>query len=75
MERGCSAGSLPALEPPLVLPPLLARCIAAMRRKCLSCLFDMWRLENGTCTTTKPGRGPPANQPAPPPGFAYDVPK
>src|SRR5437660_1058534 len=44
-----------------------------MRRKCLSCLFDMWRLENGTCTTTKPGRGPPANQPAPAPGFAPDA--
>ena len=72
----CSGGSLLATAPPLLEPPpLLARCIIAMRSQCLSCLFDMCRLENGTCTTTKPGRGPPLNQPAPPPGFANDVPK
>lgn len=29
----------------------------------------------GTCTTTKPERGAPWNQPAPPPGLAPDVPK
>lgn len=29
----------------------------------------------GTCTTTKPERAAPWNQPAPPPGFDPEVPK
>src|SRR5437868_10020135 len=76
MCRCWSGGSLLAAAPPLLLPPPVAALrIAAMRRKCLSCLFDMCRLENGTWTTTKPGRALPLNQPAPPPGFANVVPK
>ena len=37
--------------------------------------FEKCMLSNGTCTTTKPGRGAPLNQPAPPPGLADVVPK
>jgi hypothetical protein len=74
-KPGWSGGSLLLLAPWALPPPLLALIRAAIRIACLSAFFDMCMLSNGTCTTTKPGRGAPLNQPAPPPGFADDVPK
>jgi hypothetical protein len=59
----------------LLWPGLLPPLRLAARSTRWSWALVSPRLSNGTWTTTKPERAEPLNQPAPPPGFANDVPK
>ena len=61
----------PGAWSPPVSPEVWTRC----PRTRAMCARALRPAPSGTCTTTKPERADPWNQPAPPPGLACEVPK